>query len=87
MVDLFSATMFILSCYSGREHGSLFVGALIGCFALYTHFWGDWMLSFLTYRSRNRILQKWGVWLFLLWTAALFAASVLLPPFVLSLID
>ena len=86
MVDLFSGIMFVLACLSGRQQGSLFAGALVGCFVAYAYFWGGWFLSRAVRKLGTRRVQGIELAAALLFTVACFALSATLPTVVLSLV-
>ncbi|MBQ7188454.1 MAG: hypothetical protein IJR99_03470 [Kiritimatiellae bacterium] len=84
LFDMISLSMFLCACKIGRDHGSLLVGALVGCFTMFSLYWGGWGLGWVIEQSRNRFLQKYDGLLLLPWAAFLFGVSIFLPPFVLS---
>lgn len=84
MVDYFSIIMFVLACLKGRSRGSLFIGALVGCFVLFTYLEGGRMLYLCTSQSRNTFFKRSGVGLWLLWTVLMAWLSLRLPLFLLS---
>jgi len=86
MLDLFSGIMFVLACWSGRQQGSLFAGALVGCFVVYAYYWGGWFLSCAVRKLWTKRAQDIELAAALLFTMACFALSFVSPPVVLSFV-
>ena len=85
MFDLFSGIMFVLACWSGRRQGSLFAGALVGCFVVYAHFWGGWLLSRAVRKAQGGEAQGIELASALSLTAVCLALSFALPIIVLKM--
>lgn len=87
LFDIFEGMMFCLACWVGQMYGSLFAGAMVGCFVMYVHYWGGWLSYYATRRASSRGVREYaGFVLGLLWMAVCFALSLFLPSFVLSFI-
>ncbi len=78
--------MFALACWSGRRQGSLFAGALVGCFVVYAYFWGGWFLSCSVRKLWSKRVQGIELTAAMFFLVACFALSVILPNIVLSFV-
>ena len=79
MFDLFSGMMFIVACSMGRQHGSLFAGALVGCFVVYAHFWCGWILCYTMRKSCSKRVREIRFAIGLLLIVFFLAIAYILP--------